>query len=77
MKNLAIVIIILFAVCFQSSGYAQVVDGAAIDTTVVKYFMVVKYDGTEYVGKLLKSDAREVLIETADLGQLFIPKQWF
>ncbi len=42
------------------------------DTT--KTYLVVKNDGSEYVGKLLKNDEREVLIETQTIGRLFIPK---
>jgi hypothetical protein len=39
-----------------------------------KIYVVIKNDGAEYVGKILSQDAREVLIETTTIGQLFIPK---
>lgn len=36
--------------------------------------MLIKNDGTRYVGKIIKQDAREVLIETNELGQIYIPR---
>ncbi len=46
------------------------------DTTTVSYkmYVVVKNDGTEYVGQILKQDSREVLIKTDKLGEIYIPK---
>lgn len=35
---------------------------------------VVKQNGVAFVGTILSQDAREVLIDTKDLGQVFIPK---
>lgn len=37
-------------------------------------YVVTKNDGTEYVGKILSDDGREVLIETEALGKIYIPK---
>lgn len=39
-----------------------------------KLMRVVKHDGTEFVGRILENDAREILIETEEYGQLYIPK---
>jgi len=39
-----------------------------------KMQMVIKNDGTRFVGKIIKQDAREVLIETNELGQVYIPR---
>jgi hypothetical protein len=36
--------------------------------------VVTKNDGTEYVGIIIKIDEREVLIETKEIGRLYIPK---
>ncbi|TVQ16718.1 MAG: hypothetical protein EA361_03660 [Bacteroidetes bacterium] len=41
------------------------------DTTV---YVVRKNDGTRYVGKILYQDAREVLMETLEIGQVYIPR---
>jgi hypothetical protein len=52
---------------------------AAQDTTKVtsqlkKTFVITKNDGTEYTGLIITQDEREVLIETKELGRLYIPK---
>lgn len=39
-----------------------------------KIFIIVKHDGTQFVGNILSQDAREVLIETKETGQVIIPK---
>lgn len=39
-----------------------------------KVYMVIKNDGTRFVGRIIKQDAREVLIETSDQGQIYIPR---
>lgn len=46
------------------------------DTTVVdnKLYVVIKQDGNQFVGRILKQDSREVLIETKEMGQIAIPK---
>jgi hypothetical protein len=48
-----------------------------IDTTQVevrKLHIVIKTDGTEFIGYIISQDAREVLIETEKLGQVYIPR---
>lgn len=35
--------------------------------------VIIKNDGTEYIGTILSRDAREVLIDVDNLGQIFIP----
>ncbi len=35
---------------------------------------VVKQNGVAFYGKIISQDAREILIETKDLGQIYIPK---
>lgn len=37
-------------------------------------FVVLKTDGNEYIGYILKDDGREVLLETENLGKIYIPK---
>ncbi|MBA3900610.1 MAG: hypothetical protein H0X62_10435 [Bacteroidetes bacterium] len=37
-------------------------------------YVITKNDGTEYIGKLLSDDGREVLIETEALGKIYIHK---
>lgn len=49
-------------------SYGQI----STDTTEIK--VITKNDGTTYVGKILGDDGREVLIETKELGKIYIPK---
>lgn len=45
------------------------------DTSKVKkMYKIEKNDGTIYVGNIISQDAREILLETTNIGQLFIPK---
>ncbi|NLB52605.1 MAG: hypothetical protein GX808_06670, partial [Syntrophomonadaceae bacterium] len=39
-----------------------------------KVYVVVKNDGARFYGRIISQDAREVLIETDELGQIFIPR---
>jgi hypothetical protein len=39
-----------------------------------KKSLVTKNDGTEYIGVILQQDAREILLQTESLGEIFIPK---
>jgi len=38
-----------------------------------KKSLVIKNDGTEYVGVILKQDAREILLKTDKIGEIYIP----
>jgi len=60
--------------CFQPIfSYSQTgQDSTYVDEN--KLVVVEKHNGVTYVGKILSQDAREVLIETKDLGQVVIPK---
>ncbi len=53
---------------------AQVTTKDTADYVEKKVYLVVKHDGTEFVGQILKQDAREVLIRTATIGDVYIPK---
>ncbi len=39
-----------------------------------KTYIVTKNDGTKFTGNILSSDAREVLLKTATIGEILIPK---
>ena len=39
-----------------------------------KTYLVIKNDGTEFIGDILEDDGREILINTTRLGKLYIPK---
>jgi hypothetical protein len=44
------------------------------ESQVRKLSVVIKNDGTEFVGYILSQDEREILIETENLGRVIIPK---
>ena len=73
MKKIISILISVFFLLFSVAVFGQTKsDSAAKDT--VKLYKVVKNDGTEFVGKIISRDAREVLIDTKSLGQVAIPK---
>ena len=67
------VLVLLVSISSLSIGlFAQ----EPTDSSVVKIekYIVKKHDGTTYVGELLSDDGREVLINTKELGKIYIPK---
>lgn len=64
--------LLIFAVFFcLSTSYSQDVPS---DSTQTELHIVTKNDGTQFIGVILKNDAREVLIKTEKLGDVYIPK---
>lgn len=43
-------------------------------SATAQLYLITKNDGTEYIGKILSDDGREVLILTESLGKIYIPK---
>jgi hypothetical protein len=60
--------LILFG--FSEQSYSQETN----DSTKNELKLITKHDGTQYVGTVLKDDGREVLIDTKELGKIYIPK---
>ncbi len=67
LKLIAFLSIVCIAFHFQAVAQTD-----PQDTT--KLYSIIKTDGTEYVGKILSDDGREVLIETKAMGKIYIPK---
>ncbi len=57
----------LFNPVFSQGGFA---DSSSTD----QLYVIKMHDGIEYIGKILTDDSREILIETENLGQLYIRK---
>lgn len=55
-----------------TESFAQNTNAQQPDTTM--YDVVIKNDGTEFVGTIISSDAREVHIVTKTVGEVIIPK---
>ncbi|MCF8409325.1 MAG: hypothetical protein K9G36_10160 [Crocinitomicaceae bacterium] len=66
-----IILIFLFFGLSLSQLYAQVPAETKTDTNT---YVITKSNGTEYIGKVISDDGREVLITTATLGKIYIPK---
>lgn len=49
---------------------------AQVDTTKTtdNLYIIITFEGGEFIGKIISQNAREILIETRDLGQIIIPK---
>lgn len=69
MKMIRLVFLFI-AFLFCSMSFGQKTDSSKVQ----KYFKVEKNDGTIYLGKIISQDAREVLLETDKIGQVYIPK---
>lgn len=64
---LKIILAIFFAVNF-SPVQAQI----TYDST--KTYLIIKNDGTQFIGKITQQDSREITIITRQLGEIIIPK---
>ena len=62
--------ILLFA--FTLSWNLLVAQTNPVDSTVV--VKIEKFNGTTYLGKIISDDGREILLETSDIGKIYIPK---
>ncbi len=71
MKTILLLSIILVSF-FPNSLSAQ--DQPTDTAKSEQLYVITKLDGTEYIGKIISDDGREVLIETEALGKIFIPK---
>jgi len=67
-RFLSLLIFVLGAFCTLSASES------VQDDPVEKIYVLTKNDGSRFVGKIISQDAREVLIETKELGQVFIPR---
>ncbi len=65
-------ILILFMVSYCLIINAQ--DTLKVNPQTVKTYVITKNDGTEYYGLIISQDEREVLLETKEIGRLYIPK---
>jgi hypothetical protein len=62
----------LVLISFIAADKAQAQVSNSIDTN--KVYVIIKNDGSEFIGKIISSDMREVIMETQRLGAIAIPK---
>jgi hypothetical protein len=69
MKKLILnILLILFVV---SVSYSQEGDNQSSNE---EYYQIIKNDGTEFIGVIIKQDDREIYLRTKKLGNIYIPK---
>ena len=66
-----LILIFLFFGLSLNHLHAQIPAETKTDTNT---YVITKSNGTEYIGKVISDDGREVLITTATLGKIYIPK---
>lgn len=69
-KSLLVLVVLLFTAA--QAAAQKVADSITANATTV--YVVIKNDGTQFVGKLISMDAREVVLETKEIGAVSIPK---
>ena len=62
----------LVLISFIAADKAQAQVSNSIDSN--KVYVIIKNDGSEFIGKIISSDMREVVMETQKLGAIAIPK---
>jgi hypothetical protein len=62
--------LVLISLITAEKAQAQVSN--SIDSN--KVYVIIKNDGSEFIGKIISSDMREVIMETQKLGAIAIPK---
>jgi hypothetical protein len=72
MRTIVKSLMLLLTLIFFSTVTAVCQVNITQDST--KIFLVTKNDGTEFLGEVLTSDAREVLIRTENIGDVYVPK---
>jgi hypothetical protein len=65
-----ILVIFLYTYCLMINAQ----DTIKVNPQPLKTFVITKNDGTEYYGMIISQDDREVLLETKEIGRLYIPK---
>lgn len=71
MKTIKLIYTFLF-IAFSTALFAQ--ESATDSVKKADEYVVIKNDGTEYIGEILKDDGREILINTRNIGKVYIMK---
>ncbi|MCK5135595.1 MAG: hypothetical protein KAR19_07390 [Bacteroidales bacterium] len=76
MKTKPITLLLLIAMLLNGlTGIITAQDSVYVEqSNVQKLFIVIKNDGTEFIGYIISRDEREVLLDTETIGQVVIPK---
>lgn len=72
MKSTILTILFIAIITGISSGFIYAQNNE--DQNGKTIFLVTKNDGTEFLGEILSQDAREILMKTEKIGDVYIPK---
>ncbi|MEQ8525760.1 hypothetical protein [Gracilimonas sp.] len=64
---------VAFLSLFLIAGFVTQIH-AQTESDSTKTYIIIKNDGSRYVGKIISQDAREVILLTRELGEIAIPK---
>jgi len=58
----------------QNVSFSQETPSDSTNLALQPWYEITKSNGVKYIGKIISDDGREVLIDTKDLGKIYIPK---
>ncbi|MFO7999296.1 MAG: hypothetical protein R6U86_09990 [Bacteroidales bacterium] len=73
MKPYKLFLLLLLTAVSSGTVCSQTPRDTTATSDPVIHYVVIKNDGTRFVGEIIARDAREVLIDTPNLGQIVIP----
>lgn len=73
MKNILHILFFGFLLCLFIPNYTYAQANTPTEQQNTKLFIITKQNGTKFIGEILSKDAREILLKTADLGNIYIP----
>ena len=71
-KANSMIIMLVLILSTLNAGAQKIPDSSAVNPG--KMYLIIKNDGTQFMGKIVFMDAREILIDTKKIGQVSIPK---
>lgn len=74
MRTLIKFVSFLFLNILLSQLNAQAQIDTLIENEHTQMYIIEKQNGTKFIGEIITQDAREILLKTSDLGNIFIPK---
>lgn len=67
-------LIVFASIVIQNLSFSQENPSDSTNLALQPWYEITKNNGVKYIGKIISDDGREVLIDTKDLGKIYIPK---
>jgi hypothetical protein len=64
----------LFLALVLAAGFSQCIQAQNLADTLTVKHKVIKQNGVAFIGKIISQDAREILIESQEMGLVYVPK---